>query len=41
MPTCSWSACTGNAKSCDAYSADSCPTSPLGCYVDQAGAIGE
>jgi hypothetical protein len=41
MPTCSWSACTGSAKSCDDYSADSCPTSPLGCYVGQNGAIGE
>jgi len=40
MATCSWSACTGTAKSCDAYSADSCPTSPLGCYVDQSGGIG-
>ena len=33
MPECSWSTCTGVPKSCDLYSADSCPTSPLGCYV--------
>jgi hypothetical protein len=43
IPECSWSACTGTPKSCDAYSADSCPTSPLGCYVttDQNGRIFE
>jgi len=43
MPTCSWSACMGQAKSCDSYSADSCPRSPLGCYVtaNQNGVIGE
>ena len=33
IPECSWSTCTGAPKSCDLYSADSCPTSPLGCYV--------
>jgi len=30
---CIWSACTGMPKPCDQYSADSCPRSPLGCYV--------
>jgi hypothetical protein len=33
IPECSWSVCTGTPRSCDAYSADSCPTSPIGCYV--------
>jgi hypothetical protein len=43
MPSCSWSACTGKPKACDAYSADSCPTSSLGCYVgtSQNGVVGE
>jgi hypothetical protein len=43
IPECSWSACSGTPRSCDAYSADSCPTSPLGCYVttDQNGRLFE
>jgi hypothetical protein len=42
-PGCSWSACMGKPKSCGAYSADSCPTSPIGCYVTASpnGVIGE
>jgi len=31
---CMWSACSGNAKACRSYSADECPISPIGCYVD-------
>lgn len=34
MPTCIWSVCTGTPKPCTSYSSDSCPTSPLGCFVD-------
>jgi hypothetical protein len=33
-PACIWSACTGIPKPCDTYSADTCPGSPLGCYVE-------
>lgn len=43
IPECRWSACTGAPRTCDHYSADSCPTSPLGCYVttDQNGRVFE
>jgi hypothetical protein len=40
---CSWSACTGNPRSCGDYSANSCPTSPIGCFVgmSESGVVGE
>ena len=31
---CIWSVCTGTPASCGTYTADSCPRSPLGCYVE-------
>ncbi len=33
-PSCVWSACSGRARACRLYSADQCPISPIGCYVD-------
>ena len=43
MLGCNWSACTGSPKPCETYSADSCPTTPLGCYVttNPTGVVGE
>ena len=43
IPQCNWSVCSGTPKPCDAYSADSCPTSPVGCYIttDKNGRIFE
>jgi hypothetical protein len=43
MTLCSWSACTGVPVACGKFSANSCPTSPLGCFVgnNPNGTIGE
>jgi hypothetical protein len=32
--SCAWSACSGLARPCRDYSADMCPVSPIGCYVE-------
>ena len=40
-PRCLWSACTGKPRPCASYDSDSCPISPLGCYVEPGPQIGE